>query len=394
MRPDDVVAAADEITADIEARGHHICFGHEGVSTVYSSDEGASPAWLRRFFEGYFEPSEARKGGITLVGTADPRLYASLRGMAPAPVADDSRDLRIPLTDSATLVRSQIGKDRPPEDVFHILLREERRIVLVTSGDPEVRREQARRTLRAANKWLLLEQGWIPMHSACAATDGRAVCVLGGKASGKTSTLLNLLARNGCDLVAVDKFLIRDAGSHVEVCGTPGRIGIRVGSAIAQPKVLEWLARPAHSFFPHISAQDVRRIAESNTPEQLRTRKEKLHMLPAELAELFGRRITPTAPLGFLLIPAFDPDSEAARLVRAGPEQAARMLADSYVSLRSKGEDFLLDFFDLSDGALRDRLGALLGKHLDGIPAYELRQSHRTNPHAAELVTGLLQPAA
>jgi hypothetical protein len=392
--PDDVVAAADRITGDIEARGHHVCLGYQGVSTVYASDEAASPDWLTRFFEGYFQPSEARKGGITVYATGDPTLLDSLRLMTPPPVADDGGDVRIPLTDSATLVRTQVGKGRPPEDVFHLLFKEERRIVLVTPGDPEIRREQARRTVRAASKWLLLEQGWIPMHSACAAKDGRAVCVIGQKASGKTSTLLNLLARNGCDLVAVDKFLIRDAGSHVEVCGTPGRIGIRVGSAIAQPQVLEWLARPADSFFPHLSAPDVRHIAATNTPEQLRTRKEKVHMIPAELAGLFGRRITPTAPLGLLLIPVFDPDSEAARLDRAEPEQAARMLGDAYVSLHSKGEDFLLDFFDLSDGPLRDRLGALLGKHLPGIPAYELHQSHRTNPQAAELVADLLRSAA
>jgi hypothetical protein len=392
--PDDVVAAADEITGDLEARGHHVCLGYEGVSTVYSSDEGASPDWLMRFFAGYFQPSEARKGDISVYATGDPALLASLRGMTPPPVADDGRDVRIPLTDSATLVRTQVGKGRPPDDVFHLLFRNERRIVLVTPGDPEVRREQARRTLRAATKWLLLEQGWIPMHSACAAKDGRAVCVIGQKASGKTSTLLNLLARNGCDLLAVDKFLVRDAGTHVEVCGTPGRIGIRVGSAIAQPRVLEWLGRSADSFFPHLSADEVRQIAASNTPQQLRTRKEKVHLIPAELADLFGRRITPTAPLGLLLIPVFDPDNEAARLVRAEPEQAARMLADAYVSLGSKGEDFLLDFFDLSDGPLRDRLGALLGTHLPGIPAYELHQSHRTNPQAAELVAGLLRSAA
>jgi hypothetical protein len=392
--PDDVVAAADRITGHIEARGHRVRFGYEGVSTVYASDESSSPEWLTRFFAGYFSPSRTGEGDISLYATGDPALLDALRHLTPPPAPDDGGDVRVPLADSATLIRTQVGKGRPPEDVFHLLFKGERRIVLVTSGEPEIRREQARRTLRAATKWLLLEQGWIPMHSACAAKDGRAVCVIGQKASGKTSTLLNLLARNGCDLVAVDKFLVRDAGSHVEVCGTPGRIGIRVGSAITQPRVLEWLARPADSFFPHLGAQEVRHIAASNTPEQLRTRKEKVHLIPAELAELFGRRITPTAPLGLLLIPVFEADSEAARLVPADSGEVAGMLADAYVGLRSKGEDFLLDFFDLSDGRLRDRLGALLGTHLPGIPAYELRQSARTNPQAAELVADLLRPAA
>jgi hypothetical protein len=69
------------------------------------------------------------------------------------------------------------------------------------------------------------------------------------------------------------------------------------------------------------------------------------------------------------------------------------MLSDAYVGLQSKGEDFLTDFFDLSDGPLRDRLAALLDEHLPEIPAYELRQSHRTNPQAAELVAELLRSA-
>jgi len=298
--------------------------------------------------------------------------------------------VRIPLTDAATLIRTQVGKGQPPEDVFHLLFKEERRIVLVTSGDPEVRREQARRTLRAANKWLLLEQGWIPMHSACAAKDGRAVCVIGQKASGKTSTLLNLLARNGCDLVAVDKFLIRDAGAHLEVCGIPGKIGIRVGTAIVQPQVLAWLTDATAPFFPNISPQDVGHIAATSTPEQLRTRDEKIHLTPAELAVLFGGSVTPAAPLGLVLIPVFDLSLEDTRLVRAEPEEAISLLTECYVSLGSKGEGFLLHFFDLSDAVLEQRLAALLRTHLPEVAAYEVHQNHRTNERTAELVAGLL----
>jgi hypothetical protein len=198
------------------------------------------------------------------------------------------------------------------------------------------------------------------------------------------------MARNGCDLVAVDKFLIRDGGSHLEVCGMPGKIGIRVGSAIAQPQVLHWLAEVTDPFFPHISPEEVQHVAATNTPEQLRTRPEKIHMTPAELATLFGVSITPTAPLGLLLIPVFDLEVEETRLVRAEPEQAIGMLMNCYAGLLGKGEGFLLHFFDLSDALLEERLATLLGKHLPRVGAYVVQQNHRTNERTADLVGGLL----
>ena len=40
-----------------------------------------------------------------------------------------------------------------------------------------------------------------------------------------------------------------------------------MGTAVVQPKLLSWLRREQVSFFPHISAEDVERIAETNTPE-------------------------------------------------------------------------------------------------------------------------------
>jgi hypothetical protein len=274
--------------------------------------------------------------------------------------------------------------------VYLLLFREQRRILLVTPDDVEVQREEGMQVLRSAGKWLLLERGWLPMHSACVARNGRAVCVAGEKASGKTSTMLNLLARNGCDLLAPDKFLLREDGQRLAVCGVPGKIGVRVGSVVVQPRLLDWVAREEAPFFPHLSPAEVQRIAETNTPEQLRDRKEKIPLLPTELAGLFGRSIVPTAPLGLVLLPVFDPALEESRLVRVDPDQAIAVLRKSYVSLLSKAEGFLLTFFDLHDAVLEQRLAALLDEHLPAVAAYEVHQSHTTNEQTAELVGDLL----
>jgi hypothetical protein len=177
----------------------------------------------------------------------------------------------------------------------------------------------------------------------------------------------------------------------MEICGLPGKSGIRVGSAIAQPKVITWITEQTTPFFPNIGADQVRHIAETNTPEQLRTRPEKIHLLPAELADLFRVSITPSAPLELVLVPVFDLDTTEARLVRGEPEQSAELLMESYSGLLSKGEGFLLHFFDLSDAILKARLASLLSTYLPAIETYELHQNHTTNEHAAQLVAGLLQ---
>lgn len=349
--------------------------------------------WITRFFEGYFLPSKTTEAHATLYSTADAALFTLLQQhAAPGATSGKNQFVDIPLAQDVALIHSRSTKVVPEEDVFRLLFTRQRRILLVTSGHPEVRREEGMQTLRALSKWLLLERGWIPMHSACVAQGGRALCITGGKASGKTSTLMNLLARNRCDVLAIDKLLIRGAGSGVDICGLPGKIGVRVGTAVVQPQLLSWLRREQVSFFPHISAEDVERIAETNTPEELRTRPEKIHLLPTELARLFGTSITPTARLELVLIPVFDLGVTTSRLIRANPGEALRILLDCYTGLGSKGEAFLLHFFDLSDADLRERLEALLSQHLVDIPAYGLHQSHTTNEQSSTLIAGRLKP--
>ena len=349
--------------------------------------------WITRFFEGYFLPSKTTEAHATLYSTADAALFTLLQQhAAPGATSGKNQFVDIPLAQDVALIHSRSTKVVPEEDVFRLLFTRQRRILLVTSGNPEVRSEEGMQTLRALCKWLLLERGWIPMHSACVAQGGRALCITGGKASGKTSTLMNLLARNRCDVLAIDKLLIRGAGSGVDICGLPGKIGVRVGTAVVQPQLLSWLRGEQVTFFPHISAEDVERIAETNTPEELRTRPEKIHLLPTELASLFGTSITPTARLELVLIPVFDLGVTTSRLIRANPGEALRILLDCYTGLGSKGEAFLLHFFDLSDADLRERLEALLSQHLVDIPAYGLHQSHTTNEQSSTLIAGRLKP--
>lgn len=386
-----IETAARQVIRDLEARGEYTCFEYAGVCTGYYSKAPEVSVWLQRFFGAYFPTSAELSVNATLYNTRDVVLFAILQMIVErqSSLAKNAY-VDIPLTDTLTLIYKQATKVTPVEDVYYLLFKEERKIVLVTTGNLEVVQEESMQTLRALMKWLLIEQGWLPMHAACAAKHGRVICISGGKAAGKTSTLLNLMAKNGCDLVAIDKFLMHDAGTHVEVCGVPGKCGIRVGSAIGHPQMLSWLTEQARPFFPHIGVEEVQRIAATNTPEQLSKRKEKISLLASELTDLFATSITPLARLGLFLFPVFDLSIEQSQLLPYDRERAMDALMESYAGLLSKGEDFLLHFFDLSDEILKKRLAALLSKHLPPVPVYALHQNHQTNDHSAQLLAELV----
>jgi hypothetical protein len=386
-----IETAVRQVVRDLEAQGNYTCFEYAGVRTGYYNEVPEASVWLQRFFGAYFSTSARLSVNATLYSTGDAVLFAILQMIVErqSSLAKNAY-VDISLTDTLALIYKQATKVTPVEDVYYLLFKKERKIVLVTTGNLEVEQEESMQTLRALMKWLLIEKGWLPMHAACAAKHGRVICISGCKAVGKTSTLLNLMAKNGCNLVAIDKFLMHDAGTHVEVCGVPGKCGIRVGSAIGHPQMLNWLAEQSAPFFPHMSLEEVQHIAATNTPEQLSKRKEKISLLASELTDLFATSITPLARLGLFLFPTFDLSIEQSRLLPYDRDLAIKMVLESYASMLSKGEDFLLHFFDLSDEILKKRLAALLSKYLPLVPVYELYQNHKTNDHSARLVAGLV----
>ena len=159
MRPDEILSRATQAADHIRAHGDHLRFEFAGVATDYCSDERATVDWITQFFEGYFAPSQTGQVDAAIYSAGDPALFAALQSLAPQQLAAARSDyVEIPFTDSVALIRRQAGKVQPREDMFLLLFEKERKILLVTSGNPEVRREEGMQTLRAVNKWLLLER--------------------------------------------------------------------------------------------------------------------------------------------------------------------------------------------------------------------------------------------
>ena len=146
-------------------------------------------------------------------------------------------------------------------------------------------------------KLLLMEQGWLPFHSAACRWNDTGICILGGKFAGKTSTLINLLAQPGAGFVSNDTLFLRDGGTFLEGCGFPNKAGLRIGALVANPKLVDWIDRTTDSFYPQIDAETFHDIVATTPADELGTRSEKIVLLSTELAEQLESPSSTSRPL-------------------------------------------------------------------------------------------------
>lgn len=74
---------------------------------------------------------------------------------------------------------------------------------------------------------MFLDRGWLPLHSAAVAKDGRGCLLVGATGSGKTTMLLKLLEK-GMDFFADDRALVREDKGGFHLHAFPERMRIAV----------------------------------------------------------------------------------------------------------------------------------------------------------------------
>ncbi len=399
MTEQTIVFECQRAISRLEAMGSYTRFDVAETNVGYYCDDTDSAEWLRRFFAGYFVPSTMPSAHAFIYSTCNPTLLALLQTYFPYSLPLGQEEYReIALNHQSLLIHRRPAGTPTPEDVYYYLFKPGRKILIVSTGTPQVRRTQGLQTVRALMRMLLIERGGLPFHAACCTKNGQGICIVGDKFAGKTSTLINLLANNSFHVVSTDKLLLYDAGSHVLARGLPCIAAIRHGTLLCHPTLLHWLEKTTDSFFPHISLESVYETAATTSAEELTRGKEKTRLLTSELAALFGASIEVMTPLKLFLVPIFDPSLQVSSLVPLREERhAVATLVSNYPSLARKGEGFLQHFFDTSDEILKERLTSLLTKFLPDIPIYELYQNRNTNNHSAALVAdvvSLLKPHA
>jgi hypothetical protein len=381
-----------QMFADVADVGTYGCFEYQGIAVGLHSAEPDLLDWFSKFFGGYFTVTASERTDAVVYSSQDPAVFHRLKEWATSsgrPRSDN--DIEYVVDAHHRIIYSRDvdeAKGKVEENCF--ALSSSGRKVLVAPGALEDRQAPVKRSLRNMMKLLLIEKGWLPFHSAACMWNDTGICILGGKYAGKTSTLVNLLARPGARLVTNDNLFLRDGGTFLEGCGFPNKAGLRIGALAAYPRLVDWIERATDSFYPQIDAATFRDIVATTPVDELGRRSEKMVLLSTELAEQFDVPIEHVAGIELFLVVQFDPSLEQSRLTPVtDPQQIAHYLGANFRSLSKEQQSFLQDFFDFDGDTVHAAFDALLEKFASRVTVVELRQNANTNEHSAELVEKL-----
>jgi hypothetical protein len=391
------ITASDlqQIFADVADAGTYGCFEYQGISLGLYSDEAALLGWFSKFFGGYFTVTASSQTDAVVYSSQDPAVFQRLKEWATSRGRRRSEDE----TEYAVDAQHRIiysreldeAKGKVEENCF-VLSQPGRNVLVSSPGTLKDRQKTVKRSLRNMMKLLLMEKGWLPFHSAACVWNDTGICILGGKFAGKTSTLLNLLARPGAKFVSNDNLFLRDGGTCLEGCGFPNKAGLRIGALVAYPKLVDWIGKTTDSFYPQIDAETFRDIVATTPADELGSRSEKIVLLSTELAEQLDVPIEQVTPIELFLVVQFDPSLEQSRLAPVtDPQRIREYLAANFRSLSKEKQDFLQRFFDFDDNTVQAAFDALLEKFTSRVAVYDLYQNANTNEHSAELVGKLTQ---
>ena len=383
-----------EMFAGVAATGAYGCFEYQGVSLGLCTDDAALLDWFSAFFGGYFTVTTSDRTDAAVYSSQDRAVFERLKEWAIArgrPRSEDEVEYDI---DAQHRLVYSCAVERKTGDVVEscfVLSRPGRRVLIACPDAPEDRRDTVKRSLRNLMKLLFMEKGWIPFHSAACVWNDTGICILGSKFAGKTSTLVNLLARPGAKLVTNDNLFLRDAGTRLEGCGFPNKAGVRIGALAAYPELMEWVGTTTDSFYRQIDIRTVRDILATTPADQLGRRSERISLLSTELAEQFSVPIEHVAEIRLFLVVHFDPSLERSRLVPLTDRQQIReSLEANFRSLRKEKQDFLQGFFDLDDHTVRGTFDAMLEKFAPRVTVLDLHQGAGTNEQSAELIEAFI----
>jgi len=391
------ITASDlqQMFADVADAGTYGCFEYQGIAVGLHSDEADLVNWFDKFFGGYFTVTASERTDAVVYSSQDPAVFHRLKEWATSsgrPRSEDETEYAVDAQHRIVYSREvDDAKGKVEENCF--VLSKSGRNVLVSSPDAlKDRQKTVKRSLRNMMKLLFMEKGWLPFHSAACIWNDTGICILGGKFAGKTSTLVNLLARPGVRLVTNDNLFLRDGGTFLEGCGFPNKAGLRIGVLAAYPRLVDWIERTTDSFYPQIDAETFRDIVATTPVDELGSRSEKIVLLSTELAEGFDVPIEHVAAIELFLVVQFDPSLEQSRLTPVtDPQQISEYMAANFRSLSKEKQDFLQDFFDFDANTVQAAFDALLEKFASRVAVVELHQNANTNEQSAELVEKLTQ---
>jgi hypothetical protein len=287
-------------------------------------------AWLDEFLSPGFESREPSRGPVLSIVT-DARRFESLAssdriGGSVVCHTFDERERPLPLVS---------GGEGPPHAIDRELGMAVRvfdsnggsrpsRVEVVASRDRPDARLAALRTLRELDTAAALGAGAIPLHAAAVEDEGAVSLMVGPRRSGKSTLMLDALARGGSRYVSNDRaFAWVDAGvTTARAVATI--VHLREGSSGLVPGtsgLFEAIDSGAWHYASTLSECRANRVA-GRAAEGSGYRKPP-GIGPAQLCSLLDVQASAGGRIARIVLPRVDPGSRGFRLAQLTPDAAA-----------------------------------------------------------------------
>lgn len=270
-------------------------------------------------------------------------------------------------------------KPSPGEPNNNMLLNLKEKKIVIDQEKDSWMKQYVIRSVRNLLRWQLYEKGYFYLHGGIVEIENAGVAYLGKKKSGKTSSILSILAKCNEKYITNDDITL-NIDNDIFALGWPRAIGVRNDTIEAIDKFTNgFLENSINLKHPRHSDNNVNMI----DSDKLATK----CFLPIEISRLLNCDIKSKTKLKVIIFPMFVNSIEDISLKHVDKKQALNYLKDNLELKPDKHSDFLADCFDiLSTEKLYKKLEILA----DNIPCYVLKQKFNNLDIGAELVRGLV----
>ena len=268
-------------------------------------------------------------------------------------------------------------------DVLCVVRPPRRRMLMLARCGSTARNILVMRTIRSWHHYMLLEDGFVPLHAAaCELGDGEAALIIGEKFAGKTTTLLQLVEGLGCAFVSNDVVYLRADEGALTVTSLPQKVSIRARSARTCRRLqrgLFLLGDTVYSLAP--MRRVLRRPELPGDDDPVRA-----YLTPNEFTGVMGVSSRLTSRVRLILSPSYDEGVERATLQRLHGEEAHARVAANHLPCHEHHDPHWRLLFGPTAESERRRVEAVAQTAAEQGMVHRLRQGARTRRQAVTLV--------
>lgn len=176
--------------------------------------------------------------------------------------------------------------------------------------------------------YFLEQEGYIFFHAACVSIKDKAVAIIGGRHTGKSSILCCLL-QSDFDFICNSKLAMKLENNYIKCIGTPSRVGIRLETLIKninkkyykQIVKTEGFKKISYIYDMNRKKQELKNVDFLNIYGDL-----KFNITVPEIQNIFNVSIIKEANLKLVIIPRYDVHLEKIKVKKLAIKEVEKVL--------------------------------------------------------------------